>query len=95
MKLFYIISFIIFINTNALGEYRVYQYYVKSKNKFSMDQNAYLVTSTLNPNAYISYHGGQETLETDMLRSWMCYANTAEQPICPPPLESIGDIVEN
>ena len=47
----------------ALAEYRVYQYYVKSKNDIPTDKQSYLVLSTLDPVAYVSYHGGSLSIK--------------------------------
>ncbi|MCP4912969.1 MAG: hypothetical protein GY909_07610 [Oligoflexia bacterium] len=71
------------------SEYRVYQYYVKPAHELSMDQKSHLVTSTLDPVSYISYHGGNEVVKIDLLRSWMCKGNTANQQMCPPPFEEL------
>lgn len=64
------------------AEYRVYQYYVKSKINNIVNLPAYLVTSTLDPKSYVAYHGGKDSIEVALLRSWMCYGNTAKSPIC-------------
>lgn len=66
----------------AFGEYRVYQYYVRSKIQNINPGNAELVTSTLNPTSYVSYHGGKDSIEVNLLRSWMCPGNTSKRPIC-------------
>jgi hypothetical protein len=73
----------------AFAEYRVYQYYVKSKFPRLEDQKSYLITSTLNPTSYLSYHGGNSTLKVDLLRTWMCKGYTgAGKEYCRAPLES-------
>jgi hypothetical protein len=70
------------LQSKLFAEYRVYQYYIKSKVK-NLDQvPSYLVTSTLDPKSYISYHGGSDSIELSLLRSWMCLGNTARGPIC-------------
>ena len=43
---------------------------------------AELVTSTLNPLAYIAYHGGKESVEVNLLRSWQCMGDTSNSPVC-------------
>ena len=48
---------------SAFSEYRVYQYYVRPKIKNITIVSSELVTSTLDPIAYVAYHGGQDTLE--------------------------------
>lgn len=70
------------ISTQALGEYRVYQYYVRPKIQNITVVGAELVTSTLNPIAYVAYHGGQESVEVNLLRSWQCMGNTSKEPVC-------------
>ncbi len=66
----------------AFGEYRVYQYYVRSKIQNITPQTTDLVTSTLNPTTYIAYHGGNESIEVNLLRSWQCMGNTSNLPVC-------------
>lgn len=84
------LSLVIFIlMSSANAEYRVFQYFVKSSNPLSMDQNSYQVTSTLDPTSFIAYHGGKESLSVDLVRSWMCYGNTAKKQLCAPPLEQM------
>lgn len=78
---------LIFINLPLLAEYRVYQYYVRATYPMPQDQEAYLATSTLDPVSYTAYHGGSESIEVDLLRSWMCPGNTAQMQFCPAPLD--------
>lgn len=66
----------------AFGEYRVYQYYVKSKVTGINYPNAQIVTSTLNPVSYAAYNGGGNSVEINLLRSWMCMGNTSHQSVC-------------
>lgn len=76
------------LSFGAGAEYRVYQYFVKSKmERFSATGN-YLVTSTLDPVSYLSYHGGNEAIAIDLLRTWTCRGYTgASKEHCNPPLE--------
>lgn len=83
-----IILLLLFIQTTQ-AEYRVYQYYVKPAHSLSMDQKSHLVTSTLDPVSYISYHGGNAVIKIDLLRSWMCKGNTANKQLCAPPFEEL------
>jgi hypothetical protein len=71
------------------AEYRVYQYYVKNKSKSLLDQKPYLVTSTLDPVSYQSYHGGSESIQVDMLSTWMCQGYTGGQETCASPYEAL------
>lgn len=65
------------VTSIASAEYRVYQYYVKSKYNFIQDNPAYLVTSSLDPVSYVAYHGGEEAIETSLVRTWMCPGDTS------------------
>lgn len=76
----------IMVLNKANAEYRVYQFAVKAKNPYSMDTKSHVVTSTLDPEAYVSYHGGGETLRIDLIRSWMCYGDTSNRQVCKPPI---------
>lgn len=74
----------------AAAEYRVYQYYVKSRYKLNYDQQGYQVTSTLDPVSYLAYHGGHESLKIDLLRTWVCPGDTGDgRPLCPSPLSDV------
>ncbi len=58
------------------AEYRVYQYLVKNNDSFQEKDISYEVLSTLNPVSYKAYHGGQETIQIDLLRTWLCPGHT-------------------
>ena len=76
------------LSSAAFAEYRVFQFYVKSQNKYSMDRQAYLVTSTMDPVTYQAYHGGESAINTDLVRTWTCPGDTSQfKEICPSPLE--------
>lgn len=80
------------VTSAAVAEYRVYQYYVRAKEPLPQDKDAYLVTSTLNPTSYVSYHGGNESIEVELLRSWMCKGHTGEsQQFCDAPFDSVDN----
>lgn len=81
-----IIFLALMIMNGTHAEYRVYQYTVKARNPFSMDQKSHVVTSTLDPQSYLAYHGGANTLKIDMVRSWMCYGDTSNKEVCLPPI---------
>lgn len=73
----------LFISISPLkAEYRVYQYYVKPKLENINNLTAQVVTSTLDPVSYLAYHGGSQTIEINILRSWQCMGNTANKPLC-------------
>ena len=81
-KEFILFKFFLLFSSQAFGEYRVYQYYVRPKTQNITVVESELVTSTLNPIAYLAYHGGGETLEVNLLRSWQCMGNTSHLPVC-------------
>lgn len=71
------------------AEYRVYQYHIKAKNIFGFDQKSYIVVSSYDPVTYLAYHGGEESLKIDLLRTWVCYGQTSgNKKYCSPPSES-------
>lgn len=71
-----------FSSWNIFAEYRVYQYYTHSKIQNLTNAPFEIVTSTLDPKSYLAYHGGKESLEINLLRSWMCVGNTSKQEVC-------------
>ena len=77
-----LIIFTILISLPAFGEYRVYQYYIRSKTLNINPPSAQLVTSTLNPISYAAYNGGKLSVEVNLLRSWVCMGNTSRKEIC-------------
>ena len=84
----------IIVFQKAHAEYRVYQFTVKARSPYSIDQKTHLVTSTLDPQSYKAYHGGSETLSIDLVRTWMCRGNTSHQELCTPPLVKAGQVTE-
>jgi len=74
--------FMILNSSQAFCEYRVYQYYVRPKLQNIVQVSAELVTSTLDPISYVAYHGGRESIEVNLLRSWQCFGNTSKEPVC-------------
>lgn len=79
-----------FLPHHAFSEYRVYQYFVTSKHIKSTDSNAYQVISTLDPQAYKAYHGGNEAIKVDLIKTWTCPGHTgARRPICPAPQDEV------
>lgn len=76
--------------TGLMAEYRVYQYYTRSKNVFIQDNPSYIVTSSLNPVAYVAYNGGSSNIEVDLIRTWMCPGNTGfNKDYCPSPYSQL------
>ena len=83
-------SLIIFLlPVMSSAEYQAYQYYVKSKYNLTQKSKSYLVTSTMDPVSYISYHGGSESISVDLLRTWMCMGDTSRKDICEGPLSKV------
>ena len=83
----YIASAIFMLSFSLMGEYRAYQYVVKTKTKNQSDllkSGDSIISSTLSPTAYISYHGGSEIISIDLINTWMCPGNTARKKICDP-----------
>ncbi|MDD4974802.1 MAG: hypothetical protein PHY93_10655 [Bacteriovorax sp.] len=79
---FFIPLFILLYSGLSFSEYRVFQYYVRPKIQNITVVTAELVTSTLDPIAYVAYHGGQESVEVNLLRSWQCMGNTSKSQVC-------------
>jgi len=95
MKKTLFIASLFFMNL-TFAQYRVYQYYVSSKLKLPTDSKSYLVTSTLDPVSYISYHGGSHSIKVDLLRSWKCPGHTGgNTPLCKSPLENATTMLES
>lgn len=87
MKIFVLFSL---LSTCLFAEYRVFQYYVRSKNSFIQDNPSYLVTSTLDPQSYVAYHGGNANIAVDMVRTWICPGYTGlKQDYCASPYEKL------
>ena len=86
-KLFYLLCSLLPI-ANLFAEYRAYQYFVTSKYIFPQKIQSVLVTSTLTPEAYISYHGGNDVIAIDLVQTWICQGHTGQKPICPNPIQA-------
>lgn len=93
MKRLAFILVLLSVSLSTKAEYRVYQYLVRAKLKLPQDIKPYLVTSSLDPVSYLAYHGGQEALKLDLLRTWVCPGHTGGYKIhCESPY---GQVVEN
>lgn len=78
------------ISFTAFGEYRVYQYLIKSTHHKAQDQNAYIVTSTLDPVSFRAYKSGSLNVKVDLMRTWMCAGYTGySSDYCPSPYEAL------
>lgn len=84
------LSFLLFfISFAVFGEYRAYQYIVKSNDPYAVatKARAQYIVSTLNPQMYKAYHGGP-FLTVDLLRTWICPGYTGKgQKICDHPYD--------
>jgi len=86
LKVLGILGIGIFTN-NVFAEYRVFQYDVKSKYELPWEKKSYIVTSTLDPVSYVSYHGGDEAISVNLIQTWTCKGNTAGRDYCNSPYE--------
>lgn len=73
----------------SFADVRVYQYVVINKVEIIENPTKQIMTSTLNPTAFISYHGGENVINVDLLRTWMCYGHTGSKRLCPPPMSKL------
>ncbi len=81
---------LLFFTPQLFAEYRVYEYSVRSTLNKAYDQDSYIVKSTLPPLAYQMYHGGEASLQVDLIRTWMCYGNTGNgEELCSSPEEQL------
>lgn len=60
------------IPLGANAEYRVFQYWVKTKSR----EKAELITTSLDPKAYLAYYGNEKETSINLMRSWICYGDT-------------------
>ncbi len=71
------------------AEYRAYQYIVKSNDPYAVATRApaQYIVSTLNPQVFKSYHGGN-SVSIEILRTWMCPGYTGQRSkICDHPYD--------
>ena len=61
------------MSVSAFAEYRAYQYIVKTNDAYAVATRApaQYIVSTLNPQVFKSYHGGN-SVSVEILRTWMC-----------------------
>ena len=73
----------------AQAEYRAYQYIVKSQDPYAVatKSNAQYIVSTINPQMFKSYHGGN-SVSIDLMRTWICPGYTgSRKPVCDHPYD--------
>ena len=86
----FMLGLLLFTPKKVHAEYRVYQYFVKSKFNLPQDKEGHLVTSTLDPVSYVAYHGGRQSIEIDLLRTWVCKGHTGYfKKFCDSPLDKL------
>lgn len=90
-KLLFFLNFSLIPFHSAFAEYRVYQYIVQNNIQFEENINSNIVTSTLNPRAYLAYNGGSNLISVDLLRTWICPGNTSQQDLCPSPYGKVPE----
>lgn len=76
-------------STNALSEYRAYQYIVKTNDPFAVatKSNAQYIVSTFNPQMFQRYHGGS-FVTVDLMRTWICPGYTGRnKAVCAHPYD--------
>ena len=79
---------------SAFGEYRVYQFYVKPVYQIQKDEKSYIVTTTMNPTTYLTYHGGRTSISIDLLRTWTCKGYTGlRKELCKSPSRQVANII--
>jgi len=76
MKTLRVLLILFFTPLSLMAEYRVYQYQVMSKFPGEYQAKPHIVTSTLDPVSYLSYHGGETSITIDLMRSWTCQGHT-------------------
>jgi len=72
------LAIFLFSTNIVFAEYRVYQYFVKD-NLTKKQNDSILVTSSLDPVSYVAYHGGNQAIGIDLLRTWICPGNTGNK----------------
>ncbi len=89
-----VLSASLLLTFSAFAEYRAYQYIVKSNDPYAVatKAKAQYIVSTLNPQMYKSYHGGQ-FITVDLLRTWICPGYTGKgQKICDHPYDKETEV---
>ncbi|AYF44444.1 MULTISPECIES: hypothetical protein [Halobacteriovorax] len=76
------------------AEYRVYQYMVSSRLQ-PQGPASVIVTSTLDPNSYVKYNGGNRSIRVNLLKTWMCKGHTGNKMPCKSPLALTAPILES
>ena len=76
---------LVLISGSVLAEYRVYQYMISPRLQ-TRKPSSFMVTSTLDPQSYVSYHGGAQSLRVNLLKTWTCKGHTGKKEVCKDPI---------
>lgn len=83
-----LIFLILLISTQAIAEYRVYQYSIDYLDTNNQIEKNVIISTTLNKTAYKTYYGiNQQNIQ--LLRTWICPGNTSQKLICLSPYEKM------
>lgn len=85
------ILFAIVLGVSAQAEYRVYQYMVSSR-LTSESPASVIITSTLDPNSYVMYHGGNRSIRVNLMNTWLCKGHTGNKPTCAAPMAQLMNV---
>ena len=84
------ISLFMLYISRSHAEFRAYQYYVTQTLPKAQDPNAHLVVSALDPISYVAFHGGEEAIQVELLRTWICPGHTGgHKEICASPYQKV------
>lgn len=51
---------------------------------------SFIVTSTLDPKSYVSYHGGNSSIRVNLLKTWTCKGHTGAKSVCNDPMAMLA-----
>lgn len=80
----------IIASSATFAEYRAYQYLVVDKISKDKSSNS-IIVSSLDPVTYISYNGGSNLVNVDLLRTWICPGHTGKKEVCPSPYSELPE----
>lgn len=83
-----------FLALSIQAEYRVYQYMVSSRLQ-PEGPTSVIITSTLDPNSYVKYNGGNRSIRVNLLKTWMCKGHTGGKTPCKSPLALSAPVLES
>lgn len=83
------------LSNYAIAEYRVYQYIIKNKLDSQQIGKAIVKVSTLDPVSFVAYNGGVNSVEVDLLRTWLCPGDTSKKDTCRSPYRELSSELLN